>query len=531
MPKIDLAGAKQRGQQLFAGFTSGQKTMLVLAAVGTIVGGMLFMRMSSTTEYAPLFSNLSADSAADVTAALDSSGVSYRLSNGGNTIEVPRNDVYQTRISLSSQGLPKDGAPGYDLLDAQGITTSEFRQRIDFQRAMEGELSRTIEAIDGVDNAIVHLVMPEEDLFSGDAQHPSASVLVSTPTDHPMTAGQVQAVVHLVASSVEGLEADNVTVADNSGRVLSTAGPDGDVAAAGDARAASTAAFENQLAQRIQEMILPVTGPNRSRVTVTAALDYDRRSTTSETFSDPNTAPVAQETTGTETYNSSGGAGASGVLGTTPIPTDPGTDGTSTYERNDASRIFANDKITETVDQAPGDVERLSVAVLLDESAGIDTRAVQQLVQAGAGIDATRGDTLEVSQLPFDTSATQAAQDELAAAQAAEQKGQLFSLLRTVASVLIVAFVLFFAWRSHRKAAVARYPVALPVADPDDRGLPSGNREDTVSMALHEELEALTAGKTGDDAQREQLQGQITDLIDRQPEDVASVLRTWMAER
>jgi len=537
MPNLDLRALRRRGSQLFAGFTSGQKTMLALAAVATVLGGLFVMRAGSSAQMAPLFSNLPADSAAEVTAALDASGVPYELSEGGSTILVPREQIYRARLDLSAGGLPRDGEPGYSLLDEQGITTSEFRQRVDYQRAMEGELARTIEAIDGVDDAIVHLVMPERDLFSGDSQHPSASVLVATAPDRPLGAGQVQAVVHLVASSVEGLEAENVTVADNAGRVLSASGPEGAVAAAGDARASQTAAFESAMAARIQELLLPVTGAEGARVSVTAQLDFDRRSTTNETFGDPGTAPIVSETVRNETFEGTNGNVVGGILGPDGLPVEPGADGANSYERSDEDRVFANDKMTEVVEQAPGDIERLSVAVLLDEARGIDGQAVAQLVETSAGVDAARGDTVEVTQLPFDTSAAEQARAELAEARAAEERGQLVSLLRTVASVLIVAVVLFLAWRSHKKAAVARYPVAipLPAADPDERGLPAADRD---GADVDEDFAAITAGL--DELPRpaataldgaDELQGQITDLIERQPDDVAQVLRAWMAER
>ena len=530
MPNIDLTALRARGSRAFSGFTAGQRTMLALALVGTFLGGMTFLRWSSGTEYAPLYTDLEATDAAEVSSALDGQGVAYRLEDGGRTILVPRADVYRTRIDLSADGLPRGGgSAGYELLDDQGITTSEFRQRVDYQRALEGELARTIESIDGVQDAIVHLVIPEDDLFSGDAQRPSASVLVSTADDGTIASGQVQAVVNLVASSVEGLEAGQVTVADSAGRVLSAPGEDGLAAAAGDARTSQTAGFEAAMAARIEEMLVPVTGPGRARVSVTAQLDFDRRETTSETFGEPDTAPLISESTSSETFEGDS-TQVGGVLGPDAIPTDDGGEG-SNYERSSTERVFANERITQVVRDAPGDVQRLSVAVLLDEAAGIDNRSVEQLVAAGAGVDTTRGDTLEVTQLPFDTSTADAAAAELRTAQAAEERGQLFSLLRTVASVAIVAVVLFLAWRSTRKAAVARYPLAIPldVADPDERGLPAASG--AGATGADGEHEALPAGPTEADLQREELQGQITDLIDRQPDDVAQVLRSWMSEK
>lgn len=551
MPKVDLSAAKERVASLFAGFTAGQKTMLALAAAGCLAIGVLFIRSGGGTEYAPLYTNLTAESASEVTQALDRAGIAYELADGGSTIRVPRDKVYEARIDLSAEGLPRDGQPGYDLLDEQGITTSEFRQRVDLQRAMEGELAKTLEAIDGVEDAIVHLVMPEDDLFTGDDQHPSASVLVSTRPNATLTAGQVQAIVHLVASSVEGLTAEHVTVADSTGRVLSASGPEGAIAAAGDARAQQTAAFEQKMAEAIQEMLLPVTGPNRSRVIVNAELDFDRRSETREEFGEPGTAPVVQESISTESYEGNGGQVVGGILGPDAQPIDPDAQAGNSYQSETTDRIYANEKVTEVVEHAPGDVERLSVAVLIDENAGVDTQAVTQLVRTGAGIDPARGDAIEVTQLPFDTSAAEEAQAALEAAKEAEAREALYSMLRTLGALAIVAVVLFLAWRSHRKAAIARYPVELPMADPEERGLPAGEELAEEDLDAEEELEhamselepgedvhealaaelALEPVPSPEDLHREALHNEITELIDNQPEEVAAVLRTWMAER
>jgi flagellar M-ring protein FliF len=343
----------------------------------------------------------------------------------------------------------------------------------------------------------------------------------------------VQAIVHLVASSVEGLEADEVTVADSQGTMLSAPGEDGMAAAAGDARAAQTQTFEDQLATDLEAMITEVTGPNRARVTVSAQLDSDQRQTTTESFSDPGAAPVVDETTNTETFTGSGAA-VGGVLGPDAVPTTGGdSGGDSSYSRESTQRSFANDKTTETIQHAPGAVQRLSIAVLVDESAAVDQQAIEQLVRAGAGIDAARGDTVEVTQLPFDTSAAEAAQTELQAQRTTEERTQLFSLLRTVASIAIVGIVVLVAWRSTRKATATRYPLALElgVADPDERGLPVASRngadaDDPIALEA-----AGLAGPTPADLQREEMQDQITDLIDRQPDDVAQLLRGWMSER
>lgn len=526
MAGIDVTQLKDRASGLLEGFTRGQKTMLVVAVGAAVVGALVFMRWAAAPSWAPLYSGLPAAETASVTQELDAMGVAYRI-EGGDTIMVARDAVYQTRLDLSAQGLPADGAPGYDLLDDQGITTSEFKQRVDYQRALEGELVRTIKAIDGVEDANVHLVLPADDLFSDDAVRPTASVLVRTAGDTTLSSGQVQSIVHLVASSVEGLQSADVTVADHTGRMLAAPGEDGAAAAAGDARSGQTAAFENSLASSIQELITPITGAGRAKVQVTADLDFDRRQTTSESFSDPNTAPVVNETTSNETYTGTGSA-VGGVLGPDAVPSTGGA-GTD-YEKAQADRTFAVDKVTEQVESAPGDVQRLSVAVLLDDSADVNVNEVTSLVAAAAGIDPERGDRLEVTQMTFDDSALPDAAPALDGGD--DSKDPMLSLARVLGIVGIVALVLLLAYRSARRSSVARYPLAIPL---DPLALGDGaDDEDELDLDLLDQVReaALPAAEEHDRLpERIVVQSQLGDLIDRQPDEVAQVLRGWLADR
>ena len=182
--------------------------MTALAIVGVVIGGVMFTSWANKPSYSPLYSNLAASDAASITSKLASDKVPYRLTDAGGTIEVPVNDVYSERIKLAAAGLPSSGQSGYSLLDKQGITTSEFTQQVDFQRAMEGELAKTITAIDGVAAASVHLVIPQQDVFAQSTSTASAAVLVSMTPGSSLSPTQVQAIVHLVASSVEGPRPD-----------------------------------------------------------------------------------------------------------------------------------------------------------------------------------------------------------------------------------------------------------------------------------------------------------------------------------
>ena len=523
-----LSSLKDSVRTTLAGFTAGQKAMTVLALVAMVLGGVLFTSWASKPAMVPVFTNLASSDAAAITEELTSRGTPYELSAGGSTVLVPQKDVYQLRLDLSAAGLPESGEAGYELLDKQGITTSEFRQRVDYQRALEGELAKTISSIDGVDATTVHLVIPEESLFSEDGRKPSASVLIKDKAGKSMTAGQVQAVVNLVSSSVEGLEHDRVTVADAKGRVLSGAGEDAE-SALGDARVTQTAAFEKELQTSVEQMLTPLVGSGKAVVRVKADLDFDKRSTTTESFETDKKAPVVTEKTGGEDYTGSG-AVVGGVLGPENVANSTG-DGKNTYKKAEGEKTYAVGKKTEQATSAPGAVKRLSVAVVLDAGAdpAITTAAVQNLVSAAAGLDVARGDVVEVSRLAFDKSAAAAADKEFAKLEASEKAAQRWALGRTVAIMLVVGLMVLYALRVMRRdKRTALDPASLEL---DAVQLSAIEAEEAAMLAAQERLALEAAAVAPEDAKRMAVQAEVTELVERQPDEVAQLLRGWLADR
>jgi flagellar M-ring protein FliF len=516
-------------RSLLAGFTSGQKTITALALVALLVGGVFFTSWASKPSLVPLFSNLASADAAGITEELASRGTKYQLADGGSTILVPQTDVYQLRLDMAAAGMPTGGDTGYELLDKQGITTSEFRQRVDYQRALEGELAKTITAIDGVDATTVHLVIPEQTLFSEDSRQPSASVLVKNKPGKTMSANQIQAVVNLVSSSVEGLSPENVTLADAKGNVLSATGADGATIAAGDARASQTAAFETGLQQSVQEMLLPVVGAGKAVVRVKADLNFDKRETVTERFETEEEAPIVSESTSTEDYTGTG-AVVGGVLGPENVAAPEG--GESTYQKEQVSREYAVGKVTEQATAAPGAVERLSVAVLLDaEAAGaVNPAEIRQLVIAATGLDPERGDVVEVGRMAFDNAAAEAAEAEFAALAEAEKAAQRWSLIRTAAVLLVVGLLLLHALRVMRRDK--RTPVVLPVSELEVSSQQlSLESEEAAALAAADRRSLDAPALSSANAQRMVVQNEIGDLVERQPEEVAQLLRGWLADR
>jgi flagellar M-ring protein FliF len=514
----------------FKSFTPGQKAVTVAAVLALLIGGYFFATWASKPSYSALFSNLSSKDASAIVESLQKTGTSYELANGGGTILVPKDQVYDLRLQLSGEGLPGESDTGYALLDQQGITTSDFMQHTNYQRALEGEISNTIKAIDGVEAATVHLVMPQKDVFADDQNKTTASVLVQSSANEPLSNQQVQAIVHLVASSVEGLDPEEVTVAGADGKILSTGGGAA-VATGGDSGTESqTVAFQNRLNSSLQNMLDSVVGPGHAVVTTTAELDYDQTETTTESYaSDPSVAALS-ESISREAYNGNG-TGTGGVLGPDNIQVPNGTTsstGTGQYENSNTVRNNAVNKTTEARKSAPGSIKKLNVAVLLDSTTAgnVNSADVQSLVSAAAGIDATRGDTIAVSAMPFDTSAATAAKDALAASAAAEQSAKQTSLIKTAAMALVVLFLIFLAWRASKRAKKRK---ALTPAE-------LKHLEDMQSALEQQRLAQLNAAipspaieaANADLEALEERQREIEQMVEDQPEEMAALLRGWL---
>jgi flagellar M-ring protein FliF len=526
--KQNLARVLSRYRRTFSAFSPGQKAVAVIGSAALLLGGFLLVRWALTPSYSSLFSDLAADDAAAVVEHLETEGIPYQLTNGGNTVLVPRDQVYETRIALSGEGLPSSSDSGYSLLDEQGLSTSQFQEQTSYKRAMEGELSSTIEAMEDVDTAVVHLAIPEKEVFAEEQDPTTASVLVSPRAGGELGADQVQAVVHLVASSVDGLDPDRVTVADASGQVLSA--PEGSATAAGSARAQQSEAMQQQLHDRLQKMLDRVTGPGNSTVEVTAQLDFDKAVTETTDYTVAEDVPPLTSTTSSETYAGPGGPGtASGVVGPDgqmdSITT--GTDADSSYRKRQTTQDNAVSSRTERRETTPGAVESLHVGVVLDSAttADIDPKQIDELVAATVGINPDRGDTVSVTSLPFDRTAETAAAAELAAAAAAEEKADRWQLIRYLGIGATVLLALLLAWVTARRRARARDDATTYVVE-QLRAEQEVKREQ--ELAPSPATLALAQSEADDaDVLREELMA----LVERQPDDVAALLRGWLVDR
>lgn len=516
-------GNPNKANELLARVTPLQKVAIGAAAL-TLVGGVVLLGGSSAeTTMAAAYTDLEPTDAASVTDELVARGVDYELADGGRTVLVPRDDLYNIRIDLSAEGLPSSNE-GYALLDKQGLTTSEFRQRIDYQRALEGELSRTLRAIDGVAGATVHLALPEDSIFVDDAADASASVLITSQGTDGLGRDQVAAMVHLVSSSVKDLSPENVTIADSSGKVLTDGTADPGSGTGSDA----SDDFEREVASTIRMMVGRVTGLDNVAVNVQAELERTERLETSERFErgDPEAGVVVAERTSEETYAGAGSpVGDAGVLGPDGAPiaaTAGGAD--SSYSQVDAERTFAVDRIVEQVTYTPGAVTQLAVAVLVDEAAvtADQIATLEELVSTAAGVDLERGDTVTVTALPFDVPVVEEveidpAESDAAIAAAAQQN----ELIRTAIIAFVVLIALFLAYRSTRKA---RREVSTPI---DIGAIRSAGGE---AAALPVGDGTTAEGELNLSPQSNEALVELSALADQNPEDVARILQGWLAD-
>ena len=462
--------------------------------------------------YRPLFTNLSTADAASIVEALKSEKVAYRLEDDGRAVLVPAERLYELRLALAARGLPEGGGVGFEIFDKQSLGVTDFLQRLNYQRALQGELGRTIGQLGGVEAARVHLALPERSLFVAEDRRPSASVVVKLVPGRTLGRSQIDGIVHLVASSVEGLDAEAVTVVDDGGRML-TADHRGDPAGASSTALELQGAVERQIAERVESMLGAVVGRDKTIARVAASLDFARNERTEETY-DPDRAVVkSQRTTREQTTGPRTAAG--GAPGVQANLTNDAAAVTSESEgpkseRRDESQSFEVSKVVSRTVAPVGALKQLSVAVLIDgtytEDKGKRTFVprpqeemdrLKELVKGAVGFSETRGDKLEVACVPFQTEPAPAAE------------GVLGVVGRWAPAVLVRLLAVAFA------AAMLLWvvrPVVLAIA-----ARPTVPALETPSLARVEVASA-------------QLTQENLTLAQQNPERAAQLVREWLRE-
>lgn len=435
---IELKRIGEQSAELWKRLTPGRRVVFVLVAASVLGTSAYFGLRNETEPYALLMSDLRPEDAAAILEELKKGTVPYRITRNGSAIEVPESRVLELRISLSSAGLAGQGA-GFELFDKQSYGTTAFAEKVQYKRALAGELVKTIEAIDGVERARVHLAIGEKALYAKDVEPPSASVIVKLERHRQLSSAQVRGIVQFVASSVEGLTSERVTMVDESGARL-WSGEDGGTSD-------EQRDLEKELRQRVHNLIDPIAGEGRAVVVVTAELDSSSVETTEEIFQ-PGAVrgeTSSEERNGATGANGGGVAGARGNLpgapaggAVAPAGTGGATAAADGFARLSSTRNYeVNRKVSHS--KSPKQrIARLHVAVLLDgpasaaplvatssisgrtsstaassstavaaalppaiAPAGPALEEIAALASTAAGLDKARGDRIEVRRIPF----------------------------------------------------------------------------------------------------------------------------------
>ncbi len=401
-------------QKYWQKLSGAQKATVVILAILILASLVAVTFWATRPQYSVLFSNLTAQDASAVVNKLKEMKVPYELTRRGNTIMVPSDKVYDLRISLAGQGIPQGGGVGFEIFDKSFFGMTEFTQKLNFQRALQGELERTIRQIAGVEGVRVHLVIPKEELFVEEKKEPSASILLKLAPGTKLSKQQIRAIANLVKTSVEGLKEENISIIDTRGEILSDVLEDefASVGTVADMFQVKKK-IEHDLQNEIRSLLEKIVGIGKVAVKANVELNLTREETTKEEYTPvvDKKGIVRSEQRKVEFFKGSGGStgGVPGVeSNTSSVPgyvSPAGGGSSSDYTKEDTVTNYEINKKLSHLLSMPGEIKRISISVLLDGDFPQDVLdTIKQLVASGIGIDEGRGDEVVVESFKFDKS-------------------------------------------------------------------------------------------------------------------------------
>ena len=574
------AGVFDSLRDRFQVLTTNQRLFMGLGFAGLVVAiALVFSAGRSAQDYRVLFSNVNEGDGAAIITALQQMNVPYQFTEGGGAITVPQGLVYETRLKLAGQGLPKAGNVGFELLENQKFGTSQFVERVNYLRGLEGELARSVSSLGQVKSARVHLAVPKPSAFVREQERPTASVVLTLHPGRMLDSPQIAAIARLVSSAVPGMRVQEVSIMDTEGGILGSSATRQEGLDASQLK--YTAELEAALNRRVAAILEPLAGKDGFRAQVSVDLDFDERERTSETFG--KNAPPNQAIRSQLSIESSGGKSSnSGVPGSltnqppesanAPITAEakadklraPGSIETGTSGSDDASSRnektvnFEVDRAIERIKSSKGQLRRVSAAVVLDykyekgakanasRSVAYTPQEIQQingLVRDAIGFVQRRGDTVSVANLPF-------SEEPVVVEDTSRLSPELQSQLVRYGAIALGLLFAYF--------AIARplmRPVPLPPIDPDLPDSPQGRaaqrmREEIkdldLSWAMEQEvkraqelrvekeveaqMERMREREVASKAKFEDVVAYATHYATEQPDDTALLLRAWVSE-
>lgn len=534
MPAFGAALARLTPQQKLGGAIG------IALLIAVLVGGLLWTR---EPPMAILFANFDERDGGDIMAALQQQNIPYKIAEGGRAVMIPQAQVHEVRLRLASQGLPKGGLVGFEVMEKQKLGISQFAEQVNYQRGLEGELSRTIGSLASVAGARVHLAIPKQSAFLRDEQKATASVVVNMRSGLRLEPAQISGIVHLVAASVPQLNPLNVSVIDQNGTLLSQP-RNGAQQTLDPGQIGYVRELEADVVRRIEGILGPVVGGRNVRAQVTADVDFSAFEQVAENYK-PNPAPEtairSQQTSETGTGNPAAIGVPGAVSNQPPVPataplTQPPVAGGSAaggaaaginYARN-ATINYEVDKTIRHTKGQPGGIRRLSVAIVINPPTEPDKRTgkpvavplsadklkqIDALAREAMGFTAARGDTINIAAAPFAAEAV----EEVASLPIWKDAGMI-ALIKEIARYVLIALLLWFVWTRFLRPVVERMtpPPPPPAAEPSEAEKAGEAAELALEMAGEAHM------------MYEQKLAQAREYAKKDPRAVAHIIKEWM---
>lgn len=498
-------------------------------AVASLMAFAALIVIANKTDYRPLFANLTTEDAGEIVKKLKDQKVPYQIAADGKAILVPSDKVYDLRLSLASEGLPQGGGVGFEIFDRKNFGMTEFVQKLNYQRALQGELSRTIAQLAGVEQARVHLAIPEKSLFKDNEKPTTASVVLKMKSNHTLRESEVQGVVHLVASSIEGMDPENVTVLDSRGKMLSKVGASDLTSKMTSTMQETQRTYEKNLEDRLQTLLDKVVGTGKSVARVSATFDFKQVEKYEEKY-DPDASAVRSEQRSDEKGNASTvAAGVPGVQ-SNMAKAAPAVGTSGGGSKSDETLNYEVSRSTARIIEPVGSLNKVSVAILVDGKyvapasvkEGATAKAKYQprtpdelqkidaLVKSAVGFNAERGDQVTVANIPFQETDDGGASDQDKWWNAPIVQALLKNLLIALGFFALLFLVIRPLLKMLKQNKVASSFLPLP-EDDEAMQLAEVHKQELAMQSLN--------------------QLELIEKVKQDPYQVAQILQNWLAHK
>jgi len=526
---------------MFLGLTRKQKIIFFSIAVLAIAGTVVFINWIARTEYKPLFSDLSAEDANAILQKLKDSKINYQIADGGSTILVPSANLYEQRLSLAGQGLPKKGKIGFEIFDKTNLVGTEFEKEMNYQRALQGELSQTINQLEGVADSRIHITIPKTRLLTDMEKSPTASIVLYLKPGSTVNSDQVQGIVHLICSSVEGLQPDNVSVLDNYGNLISDnrQKKDGDMPDPDDVISKYyklKKKIEIDLQSKVETLMDSVVGSKKSVVQISVEINMDKREIDKETYIPikGTSGVLRSEQISDEKYEGGGSPPGGGANTDQKVPSYPASQGGNNKNNYKKGETISNYEIsTEKMKHInmPGEIKYISIGVGIDKNLALTAEEltnIKDLVSSSIGLNIQR-DQIKVASIAFNGIAQQ-----IPSAGAGEKMAGMipFKYLYIMAALILILFAATLLL-SRRKVLIRveekeGKPSVLTVAEETQKALEDKFKPGEIDLGLEAPLISLEDKKKK--AQVDNLIEHIQEAAKESPENISVLFRVWLGE-